>query len=639
MNKHNEGEIGGGMKRAESENSLARHATNLVERYGIENKDKKLVDRLKSDWDNQTMDYNSMNFLEVFLVFGANTEKSVEHWRVAKIMEGISICNERLKITDGIGPTTIPKEIYTPLKEGRVNEKNRLVTIKNPNDENDTARVRASLADFAHFVDVIKANRELGLHRFDIQTLAFNYFTGRDLKKEVKDEKGKTSTIDIMDEQTNPRDDYKNLDINGYLKFIQEEKIQAGLQLMAEWRYDSEGHREMAGQAIEIQVGSSPADALFIPLSGRMAAKITMQDMLKQDKAGMMGQPQEVAECDEERTGAFIRFNLQDLVQRRRGGDIRNVNKSIRMGKAMCGLTLTEEAFSQIEKVKDEETKKDKTVIYICGKNLEGNIIEGMKARYDAPMKRVRGFGLDKKEAADLVMTDVIIPCVLNNPSDWLEALAKAYSVGGNKGAQSLLQNREVFQGFELRVMCRDMNDPPNFPIRLQTFKGFLGLQEYIEKRISHGHVDQPEAAGFAKRSKEDLSGAKEEKTENEYYLSTITDLQGSKIYNIFGAIFGEKANEYVAKYIKNGISAEIILDHGEKEKVIDKAKPIDLDSLFFGELCKLLKAENADAESAIEDLYEIELKDDTDVDFIIRGLQTTMADLSNKDRKKIRKS
>jgi len=636
MDKHKEGEAGGRVEQIGNERSLFRHATDLVERCGMEGNDKKLLDRLKSDWDNRTMDYNSMNFTEVFLAFGANTHHSVTHWRVAKIMEGISICNERLKITGGIIPSTVPKEVYAPLKEGRVNEKSRLVVIKNPDDENDVVRIQASLADFAHFVDVLKVNRELGLHRFDMQRLAFNYFTGQDLKRIIKDEKGGEKEINIINEKTNPRDDYKDIDINGYLKFIQEEKIQAGLQLMTEWRFESDGHREMAGQAMEIQIGTSASEALCIPLSGRMAANITLSDLLKQEKNGMYGQPQEVAECDEEKNGAFIRFSLQDLAQRRRGGDIRNVNKSQRMGKAMCGLTLTEEAFTQMEKVKDEKTKKDKTVIYICGKKLDGNIIEGMKARYDTPMKRVRGFGLKKEEAADLVMTDVIIPCILNNPNDWLEALAKAYGVGGKRGAQSLLQNREVFQDFELRVMCRNMNKPPDFPIEWHPFKGFLELQDYIEKRIGAEHIDQPEARSFAKRSKEDLSQTTEGVSENEYCLSTITDLQAAKIYKIFEAVFGDKALEHVQKYIKNGISAEIVLDHGKKEKVVVKVPPIDLDSLLFGELSERLKTENSEVESALEDLYDFDLARDIDTDALLRGLQATLIGLSKKDRIKI---
>ncbi len=639
MIKHNEGGGEGERGHSSEETALEAHVAGLREGRGLEKMDKNLQERLKMDWDNPVMDYNRMNSLEVFLAFKCDTHHSTTHWRVAKIMEGITVCSDQLKIVDPISPTSVPKDIYEPLEEGKVNEKNIQVRLKNPDNEENVPAVRASLSDFAHFVDLIKTNRELGSYKFDMYRLAFNYFTGRDLKRIVKTKKEGEKVIDILSDDINPRDDYKDLDVKGYLEFMKKDEVQAGLQLLAEWRYESDGHREMAGQAVEIQTGSSPADALFIPLCGRMASRITMSDLLKQDKSGMMGQPQEVAECEEKTTGAFIYFSLQDLAQRRRGGDIRNITKSQRMSKAMCGLTLNEEAYGQIETTVDEKTRKEKKIVYLCGKKLDGNIITSMKTRYNESMKRVRGFGLKDPEAADMVVTDVFIPCILNNPNDWLTAISVAYGVGGNKGAQSLLQNREVFQGFELRIMCRNMDKPPDYPIEWKTFKGFLEVQDYIEKRIGAGHIDQPEARGFARRSSKDLTDAKEEQEINEYFLGTITDLQGKNIYRVFEAIFGNDTKEVVEKYIKEGVSASLDKYPGKKQKKKGRKPSYDLDNVLGGEVENKLKNEEKGValQEAIRDLYELRETDEIDDEVYLKdGFMQTLQTLSDKERAKI---
>ncbi|MFH1947189.1 MAG: hypothetical protein ABIJ23_03480 [Candidatus Magasanikbacteria bacterium] len=615
--------------------SMQTTTIELVERYGKELFSENLRERLHCDWDNKTMDYNRINFMEVFTMFGADVKQSVAHWRISKIMEGISICCGQLKITDSLGPTNIPEKIYKAIQDGNVDKKSWPIVLEK---DGEKIKETASLADFAHFVDTIKANRELGMHRFDMNTLAYNYFTGGDLSRELTTDNGEEKIIDINDLEVNPRDDYKDLDINGYLDHIKKSDVQAGLQLMTEWRYQSEGHREIAGQAMLVQVGKLPSDSLFIPLSGRMAADITLSDLQKQDKSGMNGQPQEVAEIDEEKTGAFIRFNLKDLAQRRRGGDIRQIQKTTRMAKAMCGLTLSEEAYSQIETITDEkDEKKSKQMIYLCGHDLDGAIITGMKTRYDKPMKKLRGFGLSSDEASDMVMTDVVIPCILNNPNDWLTALSSTYGVGGSKGAQSLLQNREVFQGFELNIMCRNL-EKDGYPIEWKSFKGFNELWSYVTGRISKGHIDQPDVDGFVARGAKDISEGV--KSENEFFLNKIDDLQGKNIHNLCQIIFGEETSDYLSEYIKKGTNASFDkmpgIDAEDDNHPAELDVKYDFDGIVGMRLEEGLRTEDGQLEAAIEKLYEIDINTDTDIPYVIAGLLETLKSISPADRKKI---
>ena len=627
-------------------------ACDLVKEYGRDILEPKLIKRLEIDWDNKTMDYNRMNFEEIYVMFNCDIKNSVTHWRISKILDGISICSKQLRICDGVSGSDVPKKIYSVLSEGRGEEETWKVLLPDLENPGHEVEKMASLSDFAHFVDLIKTNRDIGISKKDLKTLAAEYFSGKEIKTSVHGPDGELiKEVDLLDEQINPRDDYGKIDVKGYLEHIGSIEVQEGLQLLTSWRYESDGHREMAGHALQVNISSDPTDMLFIPLSGRMAADITLGDLLKQDKSGMNGQPQEVAEIDEEKTGAFIRFNVTDLQQRRRGGGYRDVSKTTRMKKAMCGLVLTEDAYSQIEKSVDESDKNNKvSKIYLCGKNLDGQIIHGMKARYDRALVRTRGEKLSAKEASDLVMTDVIIPCVLNNPNDWLSALADTYAVGGNNGSQSLIRNREKFMGFEVHITCRNM-EKDGYPLEDMCFKGYDQLEDYICRRIQAGHIDQPNAEGFAQHMK-DASKQAAGESDNEYVKNNLDDAKndGEKMFQIFESIFGEEADEYVDKYIKEGPTAEFNklpgreepaqYKKGKKKFPREEAK-YSFDDIVIKLLREKLTKENGSLIEAINRFFDIEFGDiDESLDAVklINSFSRTVELLSESDRKKIKR-
>ncbi|KKP59347.1 MAG: hypothetical protein UR53_C0003G0009 [Candidatus Magasanikbacteria bacterium GW2011_GWC2_34_16] len=645
-------EQGGRNREAEqsrAESGVTRRALDLSLQYidyGDEFFEPNLRERLKQDWDNKTMDYSRMNYLEVFAMFNCDVPNAVTHWRIGKILDGMNVCSDQLKIFGGIGFSDVPKKIYPMLKDGRGDEKVFDVKVKNPNTGEEEEK-KVSLADFAHLVDVIKMNRELVTDKFDLDELVYNYFVkkgglSRVIKQTSVDDGGheieKDFVVDLLDNTQNPRDDYKTIDIDAYFDRIKDEDVQIGLQLMAEWRGSSDGHREMAGHSLQMAYGSGPDEVAYIPLSGRLAEKITMSDLLKQEKNGMNGQPQEIAECDEEANGTFVRFSLHDLTQRRRGGDIRNVQKTQRMAKAMVGITLTEVAGNYVETEIDATTKKEKKKVYIGGKNLEGNAIAGIKARYDESVKRIRGRGLTSKEAADVMVTDILIPCIINNPNDWLTAVATTYGVGGSKGGQSLLNNREVFQDFEIWITGRNM-DKDGGPIEKMCFRGFNELMKYVSRRVSAGHIDQAGAKNLVSKAQESLDSAK---PGDEF---TIGDKQpevyGPNIHKILSSLLGAEAREFINKYINKGSSAEFRKWpaglNKQDPQIPPELKDLDLSKDFDCIVSILLNEKYDEVSEDLENLFSLDDIDRENKDIIITAFIRILGEITPEDRKKIK--
>lgn len=633
-------------EQSRAESGVTRRALDLSLEYidyGDEFFEPNLRERLRQDWDNKTMDYSRMNYLEVFAMFNCDVPNAVTHWRIGKILDGMNVCSDQLKIFEGIGFSDVPNTIYPMLKDGRGDEKFFDVKVRNP-DTGAEEEKKASLADFAHLVDVMKMNRELVLEKFDLDLLVYNYFVkkgglSRVIKQTSVDDAGheieKDFVVDLLDDTQNPRDDYKTIDIDAYFDRIKDEDVQIGLQLMAEWRGSSDGHREMAGHSLQMAYGGGPDEVAYIPLSGRLAEKITMSDLLKQEKNGMNGQPQEVAECDEEANGTFVRFSLHDLTQRRRGGDIRNVQKTQRMAKAMVGITLTEVAGNYVETEIDATTKKEKKKVYIGGKNLEGNVIQGIKARYDRSVRRIRGRDLSKKEAADVMVTDILIPCIINNPNDWLTAVATTYGVGGSKGGQSLLNNREIFQDFELVIWGRDMDDPPDYPIKqLEPFRGFNDLMKYVSKRVSAGHIDQAGAKNLVSKAQESLDNAK---PGDEFSIGDQPpEVYGPNIHKILSTLLGDKAGQYIANYIKNGPSIKI--EHlPEGFKIPANLADLDRSRDFDGIVGLLLNEKYDEVSDDLEKVFGLDEIDKENKDIIIGAFIRTLGEITPEDRKKIK--
>ncbi len=648
-----------------SSKEVSGHVTELVMENGLENLKPNVKKRLELDLKyNQTADYSRINLTEVFVTFNCDAAQTVTHWRIAKILDGINFAARELKICDGIGPTEVEKKVYKPLLNGKANEATWPINIPDLEDPNKTTSRNISLSDFAYLLDIVNTNRNLGAAKLNLKDVVINFFYGKDLSfdrpeeikavkaENIRDEdvnsvqtKGKSKRDNLLNEQINPRDDYEGFeeDLKSYIKHIKGTDVQIGLQMMDSWRYTSSDHRELGGQAYAVNK-SDGSGMWFIPLSGRMASEVTLSDLQKGEKGGMMGQPQEVGEMDEAQTGAVIRFRLADLAQRRKGGDVKNTNKTPRLSKAMLGMVLKEESADQIKTTINTETGGTKSSIYLCGERLDGQIIKGMKAHYDRTMVQTRGFGLTRYEAADLVFTDVFAPCIINNENDWLTALSSIYAIGGSRSSFSLVQNKEKFQDFELIMWCRDIDNEPDMPITKHTFKGMKELREYLSKRIQKGHIDQPGVERFASAAAIEAN-AKPDKGENDFCQDKIkNETQGKKIGELVRYVLGEYATAYLKKYIAKGSGSATFLTVYDKDgkfvpngETFEGKTNVSFSVLIGQALCELRKRGDSRPAQLLEEVYDIDFQDPQyGEDMAEKGLQSTLEMLSDEERKKI---
>lgn len=523
-----------------------------------------IVDRLEMDLlQDSTADYQRMNFIQMFVFFGADARLSATHWRIAKIMDALTFCSKEFNILEQeFAFKDITEKIYPKILNGQIGEQD--VEINLPGSDN---KKKVSLVDLTYFYDLVKANRRLCTNRLAIDTLANKFFNGQEIKI---DDNG--TEIDLINgvraddpsKKINPKDSYSGMeeDVRDYLEFIKQNQHRA--ELNAHWRFNSAGHRELGGHVFMLEL---EGDLCYVPVSGRLASKITLEDLQKAETGGLNGQPQEVGEMDEKNTGAIIRFNLTDLAQRRKGGDVRNIACTQRLAKAMMGLTLADDAYKQIHNI-DKEGKKTYKQINLCGKRNKDNfeldgdcsVIRGIMTHYNGPFKKMRGRGMSKEEAADVAFLDVFAPCILNNPNDWLLALAKTYGLTG--GVALLNKAYADFGDFEVVIYSRDKNDPENGEIKANTFNNMTELWNYVVKRASLGHIDQPTAMlGDLSKKFSDITKDSSKATEKDfaldgeaYVFNRIKDANhGRDVCSALQEVLGEYAPKLLDLYRKNG--------------------------------------------------------------------------------------
>lgn len=631
---------GGSISEKKDASAIGDHVVSLIKESEPKNLPEHIKRRLDLDLNvNETADYSRVNLTEVFTVFGCDTKETITHWRIAKILDGINFAARELKICANIGPGSVVPEIYKRLLEGRAEEGFLDVVVTDPDNPDKSESVKASLADFAYFLDVVNANRNLGAYKEDLRKIVFNYFTGREMIVEI-DRSGEDGEkkVDLRDPATNPKDDFKDLDMKSYLKYINKTDVQIALQMLQSWVYTSDGHRELGGQAEAVKKADG-SGLFFIPLSGRMASERTLNELQKSDKGGMNGQPQEVGEMDEN-TGAIVRFRIADLEQRKKGGNIRNVGKTQRLAKAMTGLVSNENAAANIHSdVIDGEVKK---AVYLCGRDLEGKVISGIKNHYGKAMKKIRGFELSSDEAADIAFTDVFAPCIINNENDWLDALGISFSMG-KQGSSSLINNKDSFGEHVLKIKCKNWKKE-GFPIEWITFTGMTGdngLRAYVAWRAGRGDIDQPSAARYAEAE----AVAREAKGSDKYaeYVikNKLSDKQASKIKELVSYVLGSEHADKLSQYISEGGEVPTF-----ENKIIRGGRVVRKEMLSFDDFIRGLinkKAEESDhtLRDLLMEIYDgidIDWNDTSDVDpyAVIDGLLFTLQKLSKEERERL---
>lgn len=615
----------------------------------VENQNKgdgNYLDRLKADLlTNETADYRRINLTENFVLLGCNPELAATHWRIAKILDAVTYCADQLRIIkdgefkDGVSPDGIPPKIYSVIREGRVNEKNINIAI-NDKDGNPKTE-RASLSDLAHFMDALKTNRELGTFRLSLEELVCKFFSGQDIKVKInkiedgKKQENESGVVDLRDQTINPRDAYDGFDqkLKKYLDFLKRPDTQQRAAVYANWRHTSEGFRVIGAHSYMVDLDGT---LQYIPISGLMAAKVTLEDLQKGDKGGMNGQPQEVGEMDEAETGAIIRFNMSDLAQRRKGGDVRSIQATPRLMKAMVGLTLKEDATRQVEDYKEEGIVRKK--VFLCGEKLDGKVIQGIQAHYRKATEKIRGkgFGLSKEEAADIAFTDVFVPCILNNnENDWLLALAKTY---GLESSTALINRKDFgFPNFEIVITCLNLETDN---IEKQTFKNMRDLRDYYRERIKRGHVDQP-LGDLSKKLDTIGTETKLVTPENIYFKEKITDIDGKAIFAALEEILGEDYSYLIKNYVNDGLSGavECMVVKGRKLKPGEKKKgrrPVTFDQNLNELLLSLPENLRRDFLTRVYGNINFE-EDENDSTVVLNGFIETIRCLTKEDRARIK--
>ena len=489
---------------------------------------------------NLTMNYSRINITETLLAFNFDREHTLNHWRMARAIDGMVMCTKELKICDAIGsPVDIPKSIYATIRDGKAQEKQwPLKNIKDP-DGKEVEGLKASLADFANFQNLYDNHRALTTGgRLKLDDLVYQFFAGLPIEMEEqsgvykkkadgtveKDDKGvkqfeidpatgevKMETIKIDLRAQSEKDDFSDINIKEYLAAIQ--RNQTGFQFLGTFRYTSSGHRENAAQSYFVEKGwegliESPVPAaLWIPNSGRLSAEVSSSDLRKMEKVGPDGHPHEVSEIDEQ-NGSAVRFRFHDLSTQRRniGSAQEHTRTNIRLYRMAVGLSSEETG--HVESEKSEKGIKKK--IYLGGKfdklqeTTGSTIIKSMRFHYDKIREEMGLSRLTDAQAADMMVTDVIAPFFFNNRNDWLMCLAMAYDVSGTgKSGNKRLAitgslDLQEWADFELHLVGKDVPcDVPspgsdgNGRIKELTFKNYRQLESYLHARFQSGDYDQ----------------------------------------------------------------------------------------------------------------------------------------------------
>ncbi len=613
----------------------------IFEGADLEHASPELKRRLEMDlMVNTTAEYRRINLTETFVALGCDPDLAVTHWRVAKIMDGLNYCSKDLGIVgQSMSADDVPS-IYKKIRKGLINSRDIDVNVKDPNGKN--VNCKASLVDFARFIDASKANREMGLYKISLEELTYQFFSNLGnpeaviLSRPVVEESGKKQ-INLLDESFNPIDDYHDLNFDEYFSRIKNSNTQAYLQLVGSWRWSSDDFRVMGGHASVVDVDGS---LLWVPMSGRIAADITLTDLLKKENAGQKGQPQEVGEMDEKKTGAIIRFNIADLKQRNKGGAVRSIAMNPRLAKAMVGLTLgeTPNASEQVEVHPENKDRKD---IFLCGKELDNKIIHGIWAHYNSSVRKMRGRELTKEEAADIACTDVFFPCILNNENDWLTAIATSYGFNAN----TLINNgrEKLFPGFTIQMTCLQLDsdgnpveDASGNPIiKRQPFNTMKELTDYMWKRVKLGHIDQP-TSGY----KRDVAPG-HAAPENKYSQDSIDDREGKVYKKIIRKILGVHADNYLTRFINDGNTALPQVINKKGELIGINGKFAGQTTLQFSDLIGEVLS-NMPVNEMVDLLREIfpnmdeqDIYDDPTI--LVQRVVYTLSNLSDSDRKKLK--
>lgn len=643
-------------------------AKGLIEAARQERLPNEVIERLEIDLlMDRTATWSRINLKYTRNAFNQDMAPVATHWRMAKIMDAMVVLDKRLKVTllkpDGRGghvpftlsPDGIPEAIYDTVEKKQADEKIWKVLVKPPIPPvpQDVApeEFSASLADFAHMLDVIKMNKELEGNRIRMDELTYRFFKGggKDpIRAKARMADGATKEIDLLDRKLNPRDDYKVLDFQDYIKVTERSRLDIKNTGSDRYRYESTGHREKSCHGWLFKYRGK---LIWGMISGELAQLESMSDIQKGSKVeNYKGQPQEIMNMAENAPeGPCVETEYPYLDQRTGLNAQQNASATnTRTSRQMVGLTMLEEPKTHGEKLDKESKKEDVVIDLLGGDNLNQHFIEGQFAQHNDFRKRLGLKEFDKYDASDIIFTDVFAPIIKKNAVDWLVQITSTYKVSKPQAIETLGSNN--FPGFVIRIRVRDIDrttedgrQNPNYgKIVRKDFVSMKQLKEYVDARLFAGHIIQGPVNPERSRIDAAPPGSGDGETETRDVEIKITKENGKEFGNfIREKVLPESYEIYFYKYVDGqGTFPPIRAADGTPLKPEDKGagqKKVLFEKIVEAELEKM--SEDTLVRELCELGYPIGDEDDThepvDVDIVKakKDFIAALKELSAEDR------
>ncbi len=628
-------------------------------------------------WDNITTDRSKIQDCMLIAATGRDIPFIHTQHRINEIVEADVVFNKTAiewrdkegnirkgTIRTFTGGASEPGDQLSPIFNHLRKKEDLLVTIEPSEPIEGEKNPVIDLRQLAQLLKMKEFNRRrLGRWRMDEAELQKKFFLGEELIVTIPKPDGGIAKIDFwkdcpidklyVDELRNPA--RRELDMERYLKVLRENRL--GFQSIVERKELATGgwqkhHAQNSGQAIfaEILFERLPAndnaiaqsgtadhvappkgliekEGLGIPVPESLCIDVGLGDLGKQNK-GFNGKtnPQEIGGFNEV-TGTTDYITRSLIARHRKSvdewrshdqGDRRISAAAICLSKdekaqVKSELVNFKESTKEGTKMVENDVKREVNVVYIGGKNKDGNIYKGLHSTHDFAMLEGRGFALTDDEASDKLITDIIGPWISGSqPKDWLMCLAGA--AGDQLGYTK--QNAIAAQGgdwskskppFILMIPCLDINkfeQEKDWEITMQPFASVNQLIDYINRRIRLGHVlgcpkEEP-ISGFTGLTKEEMQVIEDEPPvseppEIETELSRIPVEHINEYASLLTAAFGDLAEQMIEKYLQDGYDTMIDTGPAGFRRMSDYLKEQigRLDTSFETVLMKLTKQTN----------------------------------------------
>lgn len=487
----------------------------MLEVRGGEGKEKFLGEFLKRfldaekkqlEWSNDTADLDKINDVELLFATGYNVEFIRTHHRMRELLDAYESLKEQKKVDTSDDAALSMKDIYQRIRYGadgrqdgiRVNEVDR---------EGSLTGRQIDLYDYAHlerirkFYDLLDP-RDKAAQPF--QEIEKAFWAGGKMPFTLKKHDMKTGDatgdeLDVKDlRELIQKPGMSPAEFEEYYATIQ--KSQTSLQYLSTLRDSSiMGHHAENGGHAQMRKGLGD-EWVYVPVSGRMAAKYVRGDVGKTSERHRVGGHVHEMGYYEERTGMTVWYEAKAVdLWRGRTMDYQVFSATYpRTFKNFMALQTGEDAMAD---------KKDSIMWFgrketADGNDKRGKIYDAMRNHYDAQMREQRGYGITDLEAGDKIVTDIISVHFATNQQDWVMSFGKASGLYDPREMTAQTLTREddaqrpmlVFYAKHpenVSVITKETNfsDVKEVGYGKIEIRGFTALAKYVQWRIEQGDV------------------------------------------------------------------------------------------------------------------------------------------------------